>query len=171
LSPTPCPTTPRNLVCNAFDSEELICRKHHFPCLPCVSQPAPTQSSPLYTMHSTRLCWASTGSEKDSACSALAFEKENFPAAMVPMLRSQVNAITILTNNQGTNAAFEYVSHGCAETPWLWCNATPSVLRVRMVWTRNKKQQPSCCMSSGSHDMQESNICCHSPIRSILFQI
>src|SRR5580658_3592888 len=41
----------------------------------------------------------------------------------------------------------------------LWYNATPRVPRVRVVWTRNEKQQPSCCMSSGNQGMQESNIC------------
>ena len=94
--PTTCPTIPRDQVCNAD-----LHGKHHFPCLPYVSLPAPTQSSPLYTMHSTRLCWASTGSGKYSACSALAFENENFPVAMVPMLRSQINAMTILRTTRG----------------------------------------------------------------------
>src|SRR5579859_7549468 len=69
-------------------------------------------------MQSTRLCWASTGSGKCSACSALAFENENFPVAMVPKLRSQINANNHLENNQRTNAAFVNlwatgVRHGC----------------------------------------------------------
>ena len=76
-------------------------RKHHFPCLPCVSLPAPTQSSPLYTMHSTRLCWASTTVGKILCLLCACLWNENFRVAMVPMLRSQINAMTILRTTRG----------------------------------------------------------------------
>jgi hypothetical protein len=160
---SPVPATPRNLVCNALDSEELVYPENAISLAFRVflSRHLPNLVPPIgYTV---RGC-AGPVHDREKTMLALRLPFENFPVARFSMLLSRINAITILT----TTCFCEYVGH-CVQKRHavVHCNAECASSKNGHEATTTKLLH----VERQSPYPREQHLLCRSSMRSIIFQI